>query len=1256
MSDVPSTIEFVSNGLISPDHLQLLAEHAIDQRVAEAAGLYSITEASGLPEEFAHYGASVVPALAIPWTSFDRSTVVQLRPDRPGRDAEGRPRKYLFPREAAIPMNVHPLMKDRVTGGQTRVAVVEGTLQYLAAVTAAMEDPTTAVVGMSGCYGWSHDGRPSVSATSIPWVGREAIVVMDADMATNPNVHKAATDLGQSLKTMFGASRVKFASIPAGGKNGLDDVLSVVADAERPAVFRRILDEAATTAGRRPKRSEGPWMTAGGPRVECIVKDILALQEVAVGLDGDLLVYREGYFQPEKQFIAMEMTNRLGNDFRPAHVSAVEQFTIARLTASGRVIRGVQHPGLLNLANGMLDPMTGSLVAHDPTFLSTVRWPIEWQPDSRAPRYEQWMASQVGDQTDDLEEVTATMLDSRRIPSKAILLYGPSRTGKSTYERLMKTVAGPGNTSALTLHQLVTDRFASAGLFGMVLNCAADLSSRHIDDVAQFKALTGGDLVQAERKYGQPFAFVNRALFAFSANEIPSVSESSRAYEERMKPFRFDRTFIGREDPAIEEALMLELPGIFVRWVSALQRLRGRGQHLPTRHDVSEDFGQRSDRVKAFISEWTVPDAKGITRQRLYSAYVEWSTESGTKPLGKQRFYDRVRSAGVGERKDRQHGACFLRALRDSGDRGDGDSCDSFNPPSPTPEHFRSGDKERQQWSETVTTVTAPLVEILATTTAGTHGPFTHPLGGGNYLTSACVGAVTTTDMGDVIGALNDAAVIVGHGLLSEGLIALAWAHGADFRRLAAKSRDTRVLAMLANPPVGGDKHARKSYELHTLASGSAVACSPSKLLPGHSLTDDVSAIRELDARFPMTAYGAREHRLMAIVGEVRLSGFRVDERELDSQIARQGVRRRDLTLDLTKYGVPGTTIDGRIAANPLGTRAGKDAISLAFSNLGVTVPLTQRGDADLGKGTMREIMERDGESSEAGKLASLVGEFNGQRFILQQIRDNVVDGRVHPLIDASQSTGRWSTTNPGLTTLRKGSGPFTERALFLPELGHAILTVDLAQIDARAVAAHSQDDAYMDLFEEGRDHHAEVAVAVFGDVGKRDIAKKLNHSVNYGAGAATLSEIASVSLSTAKSYLAGMAETYPGLARWKLNVADEASAGYLLDNGFGRKLRTDPSRASTVGTAYIGQSCARDLFMEGLLRVDDAGLTKYVRCLVHDELVLSVPRDTYHDIAAEVLRCFDFEWAPPHGARAVHVYGSLGNRPGANWADAYGK
>jgi putative DNA primase/helicase len=67
--------------------------------------------------------------------------------------------------------------------------------------------------------------------------------------------------------------------------------------------------------------------------------------------------------------------------------------------------------------------------------------------------------------------------------------------------------------------------------------------------VSVFKLMTGEDVVLANRKYGAQFTFTNRALFAFSANELPTIGEGSRAYSERIKPFRFDRSFAGREDP-----------------------------------------------------------------------------------------------------------------------------------------------------------------------------------------------------------------------------------------------------------------------------------------------------------------------------------------------------------------------------------------------------------------------------------------------------------------------------------------------------------------------------------------------------------------------------------------------------------------------------------------------------------------------------------------------------------------------------------
>ncbi len=71
---------------------------------------------------------------------------------------------------------------------------------------------------------------------------------------------------------------------------------------------------------------------------------------------------------------------------------------------------------------------------------------------------------------------------------------------------------------------------------------------------------------------------------------------------------------------------------------------------------------------------------------------------------------------------------------------------------------------------------------------------------------------------------------------------------------------------------------------------------------------------------------------------------------------------------------------------------------------------------------------------------------------------------------------------------------------MFLPEPGEQLLVADLSQIDARAVGAHCQDAGFLDLFLPGRDLHQEVATRVLGDPSKRDVAKILNHSVNYGA------------------------------------------------------------------------------------------------------------------------------------------------------------
>ena len=124
------------------------------------------------------------------------------------------------------------------------------------------------------------------------------------------------------------------------------------------------------------------------------------------------------------------------------------------------------------------------------------------------------------------------MLDPSRTPAKALLAYGPSRSGKSTFLRLLESIAGPDNRRR-SFHQLVESRFAAANVCGKMVNTSPELSAAHVEDMSIFKLMTGEDSITGDRKYGGQFTFTNRALFAFSADEMPTVGESSRAYVEQ---------------------------------------------------------------------------------------------------------------------------------------------------------------------------------------------------------------------------------------------------------------------------------------------------------------------------------------------------------------------------------------------------------------------------------------------------------------------------------------------------------------------------------------------------------------------------------------------------------------------------------------------------------------------------------------------------------------------------------------------------
>ncbi|MBE5502874.1 DNA primase family protein [Mycobacteroides abscessus] len=631
------------------------------------------------------------------WRDLTGNIEWQFRPHNPPVGEGGRARKYLFRKGAAARYSVLASPPDA-----ERAWVVEGTKQSHAV--AAVVGETDVVVGIPGCSGWSAGGWTLPMEVATLLTANSVLIVLDADAQTNPAVYDAGVKLADRLSA---SSSVSFVRTPGGGSSGLDDYLATL-DVERRAGALAALAKSAKgrPARQRPKTklrvvrdderaeqsqdgSDGvcdgggvqDWMftEAGKLRPDTIAKHVLAERPVAEG-GGQLAVYEGGYYHLHRDAVTALVGDLLRDQYNSGHETNIEKRLLGLCFERKLSLPNRASEPLLNCRNGMLDLETGELLEHDPKYLSTRQVAVGWNPDAKCPRYLAWLVDRVGEaQVPVVEEAISQFLNPSRTPSKALFLFGPSRSGKSTMLRLVKEMVGGedgGHVSAVSLQQLADDKFAAAELFGKTLNIGADLPKDHIKDLSAFKTLSGDDPITANRKYGAMVTFRNNALFLFSANTIPTVGEESSAYMNRVVPVVFPKTYAGSEDPRIESELLAELPGILARWVRAYRAYMARGYtfaKVPS--EVAEHFGAASDRVARFIAECcvvgvevpstrqtdtastprtfgpsqvsiaaTYPTGVPVNLTQLHAAFGHWVADEKAGAMGRNTFGVRVKA------------------------------------------------------------------------------------------------------------------------------------------------------------------------------------------------------------------------------------------------------------------------------------------------------------------------------------------------------------------------------------------------------------------------------------------------------------------------------------------------------------------------------------------------------------------------------------------------------------------------------------
>lgn len=538
------------------------------------------------------------------------------------------------------------------------------------------------------------------------------------------------------------------------------------------------------------------------------------------------------------------------------------------------------------------------------------------------------------------------------------------------------------------------------------------------------------------------------------------------------------------------------------------------------------------------------------------------------------------------------------------------------------------------------------------------------------------------------------AGTITGHNIMAFDLPALVRAGTItmpEIHRMAAEGKlfDGLLAGRYLDPPMAKDKgvDAQRRYDLGTLAvkhglgekytdvskplatkygGWGAIPIDLADPDPERAadaadfqryMVQDVELSRRLHARLleelggEMPEYLKREHRVAALAAQVRHNGFLVDQELLHERVTTVNERKAGSLAWLAEHaGVPLADAKGKEYKSPLATKLGKEALENALREAGATSlwRTANSGQFDTSGEHMKHLAREYNHLLRVREIAKHVYRIVGARSVYQTALDNLCpDGRVHPKIGFDQATGRWSVTRPGLTVFGKRGGRHVERAIFLPDPGEVLISADLSQVDMRAVAGLSQDHAYIEMLKHD-DPHSQIAIELFGDVGKREIAKAVGHGWNYGRGIRAISESHDIDPAIVRQFDQSMRERFSRLVEWQGEVRALAESGALLDNGFGRQMRADPHRAHTQAPALMGQGAARDIMMEGLLRLPEE-IRPMLRAQIHDEIVLSVPEKDAAEIGRAVVEALSFEW------RGVPI-GADVSRTGTDWSLCYAK
>jgi P4 family phage/plasmid primase-like protien len=348
--------------------------------------------------------------------------------------------------------------------------------------------------------------------------------------------------------------------------------------------------------------------------------------------------------------------------------------------------------GVVVCQNGVLNLATKQFGQHSPQHYARRKIGAGYKPGENCPKFVSLLTSMFADREDATEfaqliqawaGAALAIGQLSREERKALILVGPSRTGKTELSRIIRLLIGDPIATPSVAE--ISERFGLSSLYDAAAWIRDDAINEGDDlDPQRFKTIVTGEPIDIERKHKPAVSGVELALpVLLTTNSLPKARDKSDAIFNRS--LVLEMTNIVSEQSAHDMRQSLGVPkgssiGQFIfnnesagilNWaLEGLSNLVERGSY-----DIPESVRTAIQRFKDDnnpVGEWArtaivkAPHGR-VSRADIMCAYHGWQREQDgdeARAFGARAFFPRLRSAAPWTSEMQEHnGRRFITGL-----------------------------------------------------------------------------------------------------------------------------------------------------------------------------------------------------------------------------------------------------------------------------------------------------------------------------------------------------------------------------------------------------------------------------------------------------------------------------------------------------------------------------------------------------------------------------------------------------------------